>query len=116
MVVFDGECGLCRRWVSRLRAWDRDGVLEMVPFQDESVPDRFPWIPTDAYSSAVHVVAPDGRTWAGAGAVEYLTGILPWGGSVAWMFRLPGSRAVADRVYRWVAARRGAGSCDLHCQ
>lgn len=88
----------------------------MVPSQDESVPERFPWIPVEACSRAVQVVAPDGRTWSGADAVEYLTRVLPWGGAVGWIFEVPGSRLVADRIYRWIAARRGSASCGLHCQ
>ena len=115
VVVYDGECGLCRRWVSRLEAWDREGRLELLPFQDESVSQRFPWIPAAAFREAVQVVAPDGRTWSGAGAAEYLTGVLPGGRSVGWLFRLPGARAVADRIYRWVADRRGRDACDRHC-
>ncbi|MEJ2539972.1 MAG: DUF393 domain-containing protein [Gemmatimonadota bacterium] len=116
VVIFDGDCGMCRRWVRRLEAWDRDGVLETIPYQDPSVTDRFPWIPPDALREAVQVVAPDGRTWSGAGAAERLAHILPGGRPLAWLFRIPGVRGVADRVYRWVAVNRGpAGGCGLHC-
>jgi predicted DCC family thiol-disulfide oxidoreductase YuxK len=114
VVVFDGECGLCRRWIRRLEAWDRSGALETVPFQDPAVNRRFPWIPPEALAEAVHVVAPDGRTWSGAGAAERLASILP--GLLAWVFRLPLARPIADRVYTRIAARRGgAGRCDQHC-
>lgn len=116
MVVFDGECGLCRRWIRRLEAWDRNGALETVPFQDPAVKTRFPWIPPEAFREAVQVVAPDGRTWSGAGAAERLASILPGGGILARIFRLPLARPIADRVYAWIAARRGgAGRCDHHC-
>ena len=116
VVVFDGECGLCRRWIRRLEAWDRNGALETVPFQDPAVRARFPWIPPEAFAEAVQVVAPDGGTWSGAGAAERLAAILPGGMLLSWVFRLPLARPVADRVYAWIAARRGAGgNCDRHC-
>jgi predicted DCC family thiol-disulfide oxidoreductase YuxK len=116
VVVFDGACGMCRRWIRRLEAWDRDDVVETVPFQDPSVTARFPWIPPGAFEEAVQVVAPDGRTWSGAGAVERLASVLPGGRLVAWVFRLPLARPVADRVYARVAAGRSrSGSCGVHC-
>ena len=116
MVVFDGECALCRRWIQRLEAWDRDGTLDTVPYQDPSVSGRFPWIPPEAFRESVQVVAPDGRTWSGAGAAERLANLLPGGAPLAWIFRLPLVRSIADRVYAEVARRRArSGGCGTHC-
>ena len=115
-VVFDGQCGMCRKWVRRLEAWDRHDALETIPFQDPSVRTRFPWIPPEAFTEAVQVVAPDGRTWSGAGAAERLASVLPGGGLWGWIFRLPLARPIADRVYAGIAARRGgSGRCGDHC-
>lgn len=33
VLLFDGECGLCRRIVHRLLGWDRDGRLRFAPLQ-----------------------------------------------------------------------------------
>ena len=104
---------MCRMWVERLRRWDREGVLSFQPYQDPEVRERFPWIPRRAFVEAVQLVAPDGRTWEGAGAAEKLAHLLPWGGPLALLFRIPGVRAIADRVYRWVAEHRGT-SCTVH--
>lgn len=105
---------MCQSWVSRLRRWDRDGVLSFAPYQDPAVGERFPWIPPEAFAEAVQVVAPDGSTWAGAGAVEKLAAILPGGRPLALLFRLPLVRAAADALYRRVAARRAGKGCSLH--
>lgn len=104
---------MCRTWVERLKRWDRHDVLTFRPYQDPAVPGLFPWIPQDAFKEAVQVVAPDGRTWEGAGAAERLAHILPWGGPLAFLFRLPLVRDLADSVYRWVAEHRGE-SCSIH--
>ncbi len=104
---------MCQGWVDRLRTWDREGTLQYVPYQDPSTPQRFPWIPAEAYPEAMQLVAPDGRTWEGAGAAEVLASRLPGGGPLAWMFRIPLARPVADRVYRWVADNRGT-TCEVH--
>ncbi|MDT8340301.1 MAG: DUF393 domain-containing protein [Longimicrobiales bacterium] len=113
-VIFDGGCDMCRGWVEQLRHWDREGVLTFLPFQDPVVAERFPWIPEDAPARAMQVVAPDGRTWEGAGAAERLAWLLPGGRPLGLLFRLPLVRRVADAVYRWVAARRHRSGCTLH--
>jgi predicted DCC family thiol-disulfide oxidoreductase YuxK len=105
---------MCRRWVERLRRWDREGLLLFVSLQAPGVPARFPWIPADAYARALQVVAPDGRTWEGAGAAERLAHVLPGGAPLAFFFRIPLVRPVADAAYRWVAGRRHDAGCELH--
>lgn len=104
-VVYDGECGLCRRSVERLRAWDTDGRLRLVPFQAPGVMDRYPEIPEIEFRKAVQVIAPDGRHWAGADAVEQA---LRRAGKrrLARLFDLPLARPIARRIYRWVARNR----------
>ncbi|HSG49663.1 MAG TPA: DUF393 domain-containing protein [Longimicrobiales bacterium] len=114
MVIFDGGCDMCQGWVGRLRRWDREGVLTFAPYQDPSIPELLPWIPGEAFADAVQVVAPDGRTWSGAGAVEVLAEILPGGRPLALLFRIPLVRVLADDVYRRVAARRRRKGCSLH--
>ncbi len=104
-VVFDGECGICRRSVERLRSWDTEGRLRMVPFQGPGVMDRYPQIEEAEFREAVQVIAPDGRYWSGADAVEQA---LRQAGRrrLAGLFTLPLARPIARRVYRWVARNR----------
>ncbi len=105
-VVYDGACGICKRSVELLRRWDRHDRLEMVPFQAEGVVDRFPDISEDEFRESVQVIAPDGRHWSGADAVEQALARTPRGRPVSWLFKLPFARPVARRVYRWVARNR----------
>ena len=104
-LVYDGECGLCRRSVERLRAWDADGRLRLVPFQAPGVLARYPEIPEIEFRKAVQLIAPDGRHWSGADAVEQA---LRQAGKrrLARLFTLPLARPIARRVYRWVARNR----------
>ena len=105
-VVYDGACGICRRSVELLRRWDRHGRLELVPFQAEGVGDRFPDIAEAEFREAVQVIAPDGRRWSGADAVEQALARTPKGRPIAWLFKLPFAPPVARRIYRWVARNR----------
>lgn len=113
-VVYDGACGFCQRIVSVLRRWDR-GMLEIVPYQASAVQARFPWIPARAYEQSLQLVGPDGETWQGAAAIEQILGVLPRGRLIAWIFRVPLVRPLAERLYRWVARNRYHLGCAEHC-
>lgn len=104
---------MCRDWVDQLRRWDREGVLDFLPIQDPMVPKRFHWIPTTAFAESVHVVAPDGSTWHGAGAAERLAHLLPGGWPLALLFRAPLVRGIADGIYRRVARTRASSMCEV---
>jgi predicted DCC family thiol-disulfide oxidoreductase YuxK len=104
-LIYDGSCGLCRDTVALVRAWDRDGALDTVPFQDRARVAAF-GIALPALAAAMHLVLPDGRVFAGADAAPEILARLPGKRWLAAPFRLPGARWCARRVYRWVAARR----------
>lgn len=114
-VVYDGVCKVCGRLVALLRKWDTRGMLEIVPFQNTSVLDRFPWIPAEAYAEAVQLVGPGGRTWQGAAAIEQLLEVLPRGALLGWVFSVPFVGGLIDRFYRWFARNRYRFGCGEHC-
>lgn len=115
-VVYDGTCKVCGRLVSILRKWDRHEAIEVVASQQPGVMARFPWIPARAYVEAVQLIGPGGRTWSGAAAVEQLLNILPKGGLLSWLFKIPFMRTIADRFYKWFARNRYHFGCGDHCQ
>jgi predicted DCC family thiol-disulfide oxidoreductase YuxK len=115
-LVYDGACRVCGKLVDVLNRWDRDQEIEIVPSQNTSVHARFPWIPVEAYAESVQLVGPGGRTWQGAGAIEQLLTILPRGGLIGWVFKLPYMGRAADRFYRWFARNRYRFGCGEHCQ
>ena len=115
-VVYDGDCGVCTKLSRVLEQWDRDRSLEVTSSQAPGVMARFPWIPAQAYSDALQLVAADGTTWQGSAAIEQLLTVLPRGRSIAWMFAIPFARTIADRFYRWFARNRYRLGCGAHCQ
>ncbi len=114
-LVFDGECGICRRSVTWVREQDREGRVEIVPYQDPAIPERFPDIPEERFARAIQLISPDGARWEGARAAEELLRLLPGWRALAPFFRIPLARPLADRVYRWVARNRGRLGCGAHC-
>lgn len=115
-VVYDGTCRVCTRLATLLDRWDREKQLEVIPFQNTSVLDRFPWIPAEAYAEAMQLIGPGGRTWQGADAIEQLLKLLRYGGALGWAFRIPYFGALFSRFYRWFARNRYRFGCGEHCQ
>lgn len=115
-VVFDGDCRVCMRLARVLPALDRRGDFEIVASQTPGVMARFPWIPARAYGEALQLVAADGTTWQGAAAIEQMLNVIPRGRAIAWIFRIPFVRVIADRAYKWFARNRYRLGCGEHCQ
>src|SRR5207249_6840241 len=89
--------------------------------------DRFPDLSYAACMERLHLVAPDGRRFAGAEAVAQAVATIPVIGRLALLYYLPGVRPLLDRLYRLVAANRyrilgravaagecPGGTCALH--
>ena len=106
-LVYDGDCGLCRRSVDLLRRWDREHRIALVPFQDQASVAAF-GIPLPALAAAMHLVLPppDGRVLAGADAAPEILRLLPGKGWLVWGFRVPGVMPLARRIYALIARRR----------
>ena len=115
-LVYDGACRMCTRLSNVLRRWDARRQIEVTASQTAGVMARFPWIPARSYAQAIQLIGPGGETWQGAAAIEQLLTVLPRGRWIAWIFHVPFVRALADRIYRWVARNRYRLGCGEHCQ
>ena len=106
-LIYDGDCGFCRRSVDLLQRWDREQRIALVPFQDQARVAGF-GISLPALAAAMHLILPppDGRVLAGADAIPELLRLLPGKRWLAWGFRVPGVLPVARRLYAWIARRR----------
>jgi predicted DCC family thiol-disulfide oxidoreductase YuxK len=104
VVLYDGECGFCRRHIERWRALSRDAI-EYVPFQESR--DRFPKIPEDDLKRALHLVEPNASIRRGAEAVFRIAALSRKRPSLWWSYRhLPGFKFIAESAYAWIAAHR----------
>ena len=106
LLIFDGDCGFCRRWAAR---WQRatGDALDLLPFQDESVAKKFPEIPRPDFAKALHLISPDGSVCTGA---EAAFRSLAAGGVKRWLFwcyrKMPPFAGLSEFVYEQVAAHR----------
>jgi len=100
LLVFDGDCGFCRRWVLRWKHVAGEKI-EFQPFQElqgHAQSAEFP--------KAVHLLEPDGTVSRGAEAIFRMLKIAGHPGWL-WMYRrFPGFSTVTKFLYDLVAGHR----------
>lgn len=114
VVVYDGDCPFCRGQIERLRRLDRATRFECVPRQQPGLEARFPALADGDFRTGMRIVLPGGRIRVGADAVYEIARRLPGWRCVAWVYRVPGLRAIFRGVYAWIARNRFrlAAACD----
>lgn len=108
LMIFDGECHFCRRWVERWREATA-GRVEYVTSQEAGA--RFPEISEHDFANAVQFIETDGVVFAGAEAVFRSLGYSRAGNWLAWSYdRVPGFAPVTETAYAIVARNRSFAS------
>lgn len=107
VLVFDGDCTFCRRWIARWRQSTGEAV-EYLAFQEPARAVRYPELSIDRLKRAVHLVDVDGRVTSGAEAVfrsleRSGTRVWPWA-----YHAIPGFAPATEWFYRLVADHRNA--------
>jgi predicted DCC family thiol-disulfide oxidoreductase YuxK len=121
-VLYDGNCGLCRASVARLRRVDRGGRIEVLDLHDPSVSARFPQVNREEAMRLMQAVDPAGKVYSGVDSWARAGLALPGWKFIAWLLLVPGMHFVASKIYGWVARNRyrwnrelcADGSCAIH--
>lgn len=104
LVVFDGQCGFCRRWIRHMREWFRHHP-EAVAWQDADLAAL--GLTVEQCTVAVQFVDSELRTWSGSDAVARILIVAGVPFNLAGRaILLPGVRSIARAAYRWVADNR----------
>ena len=105
LLVYDGACDFCRRWIVRWRRAS-GGHVDDAPYQEAVA--RFPGIGPERFKAAVHLIEPDGRVSQGAEAVVRSLAYRPGWGWPLWLYlRVAPFAALSEWGYRLVARHRG---------
>ncbi len=108
LVIFDGDCNFCRRWVERWREMTR-GAVDYAPFQEAAA--RFPEIPREDFAQALHFIENDGTVYRGAEAVFRSLGRVRGGRALVWCYEhLPGFAPITEAAYGAIARNRMVAS------
>jgi predicted DCC family thiol-disulfide oxidoreductase YuxK len=112
VLVYDGQCGFCRDWVSRLERWGLRG-MDLLPSQRRQERGDLPSLSDDQVDREMVVVLPDRRVLGGGAAMGEVWGRVPRLRLIAMLLSLPGISVLRDAGYRWVAARRKRDGCEV---
>ena len=74
LVLWDGQCGFCRRCVVWLRAHDRFSALEFCPFQEADLSPEL----RAACENSIHVIKRNGEILNGGRAALFLGRFTRW--------------------------------------
>jgi predicted DCC family thiol-disulfide oxidoreductase YuxK len=108
LLIFDGDCHFCRRWVERWRELT-NGAVEYAPFQEAA--SRFPEIPREAFENAVHFIERDGTVHRAAEAVFRSLDTTRGGRLLVWCYEhVPGFAPAVEVAYASIARNRQVAS------
>lgn len=71
LVLWDGACGMCRRYAEWGTRRDRAGRLRFVPYQEAPSPPMTPAL-ADACERSIHVIRSDGGMLRGGRAILFV--------------------------------------------
>jgi predicted DCC family thiol-disulfide oxidoreductase YuxK len=108
LLIYDGTCGFCKRWVLRLHRITQAG-FDYKPFQE--IHQQHPDIPLQDFRTAAQFLESDGTRHSGADAMFFA---LCCGAGPQWprtaYLHFPGVKPVTNLGYRWVARHRSGVS------
>src|SRR5690348_8509554 len=104
VLVYDGDCAFCRRWVSRWRGLTCDAI-EYQPYQGAAA--KHPQIPIEAFQKSVVLIEPDGGVSTGAHAVFRSLALARRKRHLLFAYdRVPMFARLSESIYRWIARNR----------
>jgi len=104
LLLFDGDCGFCRKWVGRWHALTGDQV-SYEPYQ-EAAP-RFPEIAPERYKHSLQLIQTDGQVLQGAEAVFTSLKVVIYLRWLSWFYDfVPGFSVLSEWCYRKIAENR----------
>ena len=104
-VLYDGECALCRSFVTRTEPILARRGFVMAPLQEEWVATRLP-VSADNLLYDVRLLLSSGTIISGADVYLYLARRIWWAWWFWAIFSLPGLIHVVHGGYRWIADHR----------
>ena len=104
LMIWDGDCHFCRRWIERWREITRDEVDYEI---SQKVGDRFPEIPRERFERSVIYVETDGAVFSGAEAVFRSLRCRSSKTWLAWSYyHFPGFASVSESFYEIISLNR----------
>lgn len=105
-ILYDGSCGICRRWVPFWEKTLRERGFAVAALQEEWVKNRLRMGADSEVLQDIRLLFPDGRYLAGAEVYRYAMSRIWWAYPLYALSVVPIFSSVFDRCYRGFAAHR----------
>lgn len=106
LVIFDGDCGFCKRTVDLIKKLDWLKKFEFVPFQAKGILEKNKQITKEMCEKEIYLVKPEGKYFGGYDAFKIMTVFMPSTFLISWFFFLPGVTHIGRFVYKLIAKNR----------
>jgi lipase maturation factor 1 len=108
LMIWDGECHFCKRWIERWREITA-GKVDYATYQEAAA--RFPEIPIEQFKRSVVFIEPDGEAFFAAEAVYRSLRYRSSRKWLAWSYdHVPGFARISEAAYKFIARHRSLGS------
>jgi len=108
LMIWDGECHFCRRWIQRWREITADQI-DYATYQEAAA--QFPEIPLEQFKRTIVFIEPDGKTFFAAEAVYRSLACRSSRKWLAWSYdHVLGFAAISEIMYSFIARHRKFGS------
>lgn len=104
-VLYDGDCGLCSRWVPFWETTLKRRGFHIAPLQADWVAEIIA-LPENELTSDLRLWLASGESLAGAAVYRYLMRRIWWATPLYFLSRLPLLRTLFDGTYRAFADNR----------
>jgi predicted DCC family thiol-disulfide oxidoreductase YuxK len=113
VMLYDGDCGFCRRWVERWKKITKNKV-DYEPYQEAGA--HYPEVAAHACGKAVHLITSDGSVYSGAHAVFRALAFVARYSLFLWLYEhVPVCGYFTETIYQWVARHRSSISGISKC-
>ncbi|MBI4367806.1 MAG: DUF393 domain-containing protein [Candidatus Omnitrophica bacterium] len=104
VMLYDGDCSFCQRWIDRWRKMTGDRIA-YEPYQKAL--SRFPQLTQAQCQTAVQLIAPDGSVFSAAHAVLKALALSGKAGFFLWCYeQVPFFNRISEWAYQVVSGHR----------
>ena len=112
VVLFDGDCRICRRGRRWARVCDAFRRLSWINFRDPQLREQLPGLTDEQLQRTMWVITPAGRMLPGFRGWRHLLQSFPLTFIPSFVLFVPPAGWLGTQLYQWIAARRRL-VCDV---
>jgi predicted DCC family thiol-disulfide oxidoreductase YuxK len=117
VLVYDADCGPCRRFKHFVDFLDMDNQIDFVPLEQAENLGLLNRIPQDLRYKSFHLISPTGYIQSGSEALLSLIDLFPLGHNISKLILLaPGGKRIIMSIYSTFSRFHDRSSCNLQSE